>query len=93
MVLVVAAPVSLERFTFFVLLELDDSAIFKLYFKIFQKTRICLKILFQKIKPIKSACFLYLKKKILNKLLKSMLQNVLLKWCVSLIEALQHRYF
>ena len=37
MVLVVAAPVSLERFTFFVLLELDDSAIFKLYFENFSK--------------------------------------------------------
>ena len=37
MVLVVAAPASLERFTFFVLLELDDSAIFKLYFENFSK--------------------------------------------------------
>ena len=37
MVLVVAAPASLERFTFFVLLELDDSVIFKLHLENFSK--------------------------------------------------------
>ena len=50
-----AAPASLESFTFFLLVlsDLDDSAIFKNFvLSIFQKIHIiCLKMLLQKIKP------------------------------------------
>ena len=75
-VLVVIVPASLERFTFFLigLIDLDDSAIF-IFLSIFQKIYICLKMLFQKIKPIISSWFLYIKKKIMKKL--SILQKVL----------------
>ena len=76
----VAVPASLERFTFFFLglSDIDDSAIF-IFPGIFQKIRKCLKMLFQKIKPIISSCFLYIKKKIIKKLIKSILQNFLFK--------------
>ena len=73
-VLVVNAPVSLERFTFFLLglSDLDDSAIFKFCFEYFEKLLVCLKMLFKKIKPFISFCF---SKKIIKKLLKSIPQN------------------
>ena len=53
-------PATLERFTFFLigLIDLDDSAIL-IFLSIFQKIRICLKMLFQKLKPIISSYFLY----------------------------------
>ena len=49
-VLLVAAPASLECFTFFLLApsDLDDSAIFKFFFEYFSKDYLCLKMLFQK---------------------------------------------
>ena len=56
----VVVPATLERFTFFLigLIDLDDSAIL-IFLSIFQKIRICLKMLFQKLKPIISSYFLY----------------------------------
>ena len=97
-VLVVVVQASLERFTSFLigLTDLDNSGIFIFFFfflSIFQKIRICLKMLFEKIKPIKSSCFLYIKKKIIKKLLRSILKRFLFKYCVSLIQTLQHRHF
>ena len=70
-VLVVAVPASLERFTFYLLRlsDLDDSTIF-FFLSIFQKICECLKMLFQKIKPIISLCFLYIKKKNHQKIFK-----------------------
>ena len=70
-VLVVAVTASLERFTFFLLglSDLDDSAIF-IFLSTFQKIHQCLKMLFQKIKPIKSTCFLYRKKKNYQEVIK-----------------------
>ena len=61
-VLVCAVTSSLERFTFFLLglSDLDDSSIF-IFLNIFQKIRKCLKMLFQKIKPIISSSFSYKK--------------------------------
>ena len=46
---------------------------------IFQKICKCIKMLFQKIKPIISSSFLYIKKIIIKKLSKSILQNILFK--------------
>ena len=92
--LVVAAPASLECFTFF-LLGLGDSAIFKLCLENFSKDSYISKNVASKNKANYniSSCFLYRKKKIFKKLLKSILQNFFVKWCASLIEALQHRHF
>ena len=91
-VLVVVVLASLKHFTFFLigLSDLDDSALFN-FLSIFQKICIYLKILFQK-KPIICSCFVYIKKKIIKKLLRSILQNFLFK-CASLIETLQDRHF
>ena len=68
-VLVVIIPVSLECFTCFLigLIDLDDSTIF-IFLSIFQKIHKCQKMLFQKIKPVISSCFLYIKEKIIKKL-------------------------
>ena len=78
-VLVFAVTTSLERFTSFLLelSDLDDSSIF-IFLSIFQKICKCLKMLFQKIKPIISSCFLYIKKKIIKKLLTFYLNSALL---------------
>ena len=48
-------------------------------------------MLFQKIKSIISSCLSYIKEKIIQKLLKPILQNFLFKQCASLTEALKHR--
>ena len=63
----VAVSASLEGFTFRLLglCHLDDSAIF-IFLSIFQKILKNLKMLFQKIKPVISSCFLYIKKKIIK---------------------------
>ena len=76
-VLVVAIPASWECFTFCLLglSDLDYSTTF-IFLSIFQKICECIKMLFQKIKSIISSCFLYIKKKIIKKLLKSILQNL-----------------
>ena len=76
-VLVVVVLAILERFTFFLmrLIGLDDSAIL-IFLSIFQKIRRCLKMLFQKIKPNISSRFLHIKKKIIKKLLRSILHLV-----------------
>ena len=70
-VLVVAVTTSLERFTIFLLglRDLDDSAIF-IFLSIFQKIHKYLKMLFQKIKPIISTCYLYRKKKNYQEIIK-----------------------
>ena len=84
-ILVVVVPASCGRFTFWLsgLSGLDYFTIF-IFLSIFQKIRKCIKMLFQKIIII-SPCFLYIKKKIIKKLLKSILYNFL--------EILQHRHF
>ena len=66
-ILMVAVPASCGRFTFWLsgLSGLDYFTIF-IFFSIFQKTRKCIKMLFQKIKPIISPCFLYIKKIIIK---------------------------
>ena len=70
-VLVVVVTTSLDRFTFFLLglSDLDDSAIF-IFLSIFQKICKCLKMLFQKVKPIISPCFLYIKKNNYREIIK-----------------------
>ena len=60
---------------------------------IFQKIRIMSKNVVSKNKANYKLMLLHIKKKIIQKWLKSILQNVLFKWRGSLIKALQHSHF
>ena len=94
----VVVQASLEPFTFFLigLIDLDDSAIFLfffIFFEYFSKDSYMSKNVVLKNKANYKLMLLVHKEKLIKKLLRSILQKLLFKYSVSLIETLQHRHF